>query len=144
PRRCLPKPPSLCCCCSQRHDRLHFAAVHNGINPLVAIANERRAFSGRSFDRAPDTIEVCVDKHITGRDAQFCQKPLGSPSSFAHEDPPDDGFVLCRVLADDQHPCRAVQPPSMEDGSPFHAKLVKSIYIGSGYSRTKVRKGSSK
>src|SRR5262249_26383033 len=98
-------------------------------NPSVAVLDELRTFLRRGLNGAVNTIEKRIDEHITGRDAQFCQKALDAPTRFAHQDAPDNGLMLGRVLADDQHSGGAIQPPTMENGSPFQAKLTGWIHV---------------
>ena len=84
---------------------------------MISIVDERCAPTGCCLDTAIDTVEEGVDQHIAPGHPQLGEKPLEAPPGLSHEDTSHDGFMLGRILADNQHSRGAIQAPSVEDRS---------------------------
>ena len=93
------------------------------------------------LDSPKNAVEERVDENVAGGDAEFSEQTLQAAARFSHQDAADDGFVLCRVLPDDDHPGRAVQASAVEDRSPLDAELIGRVHIGLGVVLDQVREG---
>src|SRR5215471_16415079 len=87
---------------AQRYNCLDLLSNEQCIEPAVAVRNEARVFLGFRFHTAVDTVEEGVNKHVARGDAEFGEEPLQTAARFAHKNTPDDGFMLCRVLTNDE------------------------------------------
>src|SRR5262249_8308585 len=97
---------------AQTYDCLDLAARQQGVEPLISIIDERWAPAGCCRDTAVDTVEEGVDQHIAPGHPKLSEKPLEALPSLSHEDASHDGFMLSRILADNQHSRGAIQAPS--------------------------------
>src|SRR5262249_38798357 len=126
---------------AQTYDCLDLAARQQGVEPLISIIDERWAPAGCCRDTAVDTVEEGVDQHIAPGHPKLSEKPLEALPSLSHEDASHDGFMLSRILADNQHSRGAIQAPSVEDRSPFDPELVGGVDIRFGIVRNQSAKG---
>ena len=103
----------------ERDDRLDPLVLDDGVEPAVAIVGDRRVVDvALAAALAEHRVEVGVDEDVAAVDAEAGEQALDPLSGFAHEDPPGDRLVGRRVLAEHEHPRRAVEPAAMEAPGP--------------------------
>src|SRR5580765_3029971 len=127
--RALPKLPCLLSSGAPRYGCLYLSADQQRIKPAVAISDKARVLPGGRFHTAINTVEESVDEHIASGNTELGEETLKAAARFPNEDAADDGFVLSRVLADDQDPRGTVEPPAVENRPPLDSELAGRVHI---------------
>ena len=79
---------------------------------------------------AEHRVQERVDEDVARRDAELGEEALDALAGLADEDAPADRLVRRRILAEHEHPRRAVEPAAVEDRSPLGAERVGRVDVG--------------
>jgi len=81
---------------------------------------------------AEDAEEERADGYATATDGELGLQAMHAPAGLPEENAMHDGLLLCRVLAHDEHPRRAVQTAAVNNLSPLDAELARAVRVALG------------
>src|SRR5215471_1169458 len=81
---------------------------------------------------AVDGIKEGIDHHVAVVNPKLGEEALGSVACCADENPPGNVLRRRRILADDEHPRAAIEPPAVEDWPPLDAERIRRVSLSAG------------
>ena len=117
----------------QRNYGVNRVAGDNRVDPSIPVLSDRLIVTMTgSTTLAIHGIQKSIDHHIAAVDAEPGEETLDSLAGFADKDPPRNRLVLRRILTQNEHARRPIQPAAMENRPPLCAKVLRGVDIVSG------------